>query len=284
MLFIILPVHNRIEKTRAIVDDLRHQTMDDWHLLLIDDGSTDGTAAAVAALVPVVKLTIIRGNGTLWWAGALQQAWLALRDEPFRPRDAVLILNDDVTIAPNFLVSGLKCLDEDRGRWLQAIAIGDDAAEPLAGIEADLVQLCFRPAVPGAPVNCLSTRGLLLDFESFRNSGGFRPRLLPQYLSDYEFTLRAHRRGIRLGTCGRFRLKADLRTTGIRSTAGVGLGDFLSMAFHNRHAENPFRLSLFVVLCCPWWSIPANLLRLWYAFSGQIVRAARNSLDHRVGM
>jgi GT2 family glycosyltransferase len=283
MLFIILPVHNRIEKTRAAVADLCRQTRGDWHLLLIDDGSTDGTAAAVTALVPDGKLTIIRGDGKLWWAGALQQAWLALRREPPRPRDAVLILNDDVTIAPDFLASGLACLDEDRGRWLQAIASGDGAVEPLAGIEADLVRLRFRPALPGAPVNCLSTRGLLLDFESFRNSGGFRPRFLPHYLSDYEFTLRAHRRGIRLGTCERFWLKADLRTTGIRSTAGAGIGDFLAMAFDNRHAENPFRLSLFVLLCCPWWSIPANLLRLWYGFSGQIMRAARNSLDHRVG-
>lgn len=276
MLFIILPVHGRIEKTREIVGDICRQTVSDWHLMLIDDGSTDGTADTVKTLIAASRLTIISGDGSLWWGGALQKAWKALNSHPASVNDAVLILNNDVRIAPDFLEVGLRCLEVDRARWVQAIATSSDGAPPVGGVHADLERLEFMAAAPGIPVNCLSTRGLLMSLQSFQRSGGLRPWFLPHYLSDYEFTIRAAHRGIPLVTCAEFVLEMDRQTTGVRHTANVGLANFLRMAFSNRYVENPFHFCAFVILCCPWWSIPVNLLRVWFRF----FRNAYGSVRH----
>ena len=48
-IYILLPVHNRREVTRGFVECLAAQTFSDYHLVLIDDGSTDGTAEMVQA-------------------------------------------------------------------------------------------------------------------------------------------------------------------------------------------------------------------------------------------
>ena len=46
-LYILLPVHNRCDITREFIDCLKAQTFQDYHLVLIDDGSTDGTEQMV---------------------------------------------------------------------------------------------------------------------------------------------------------------------------------------------------------------------------------------------
>ena len=60
-IYILLPVHNRREITRDFIDCLVTQTCQNYHLVLIDDGSTDGTDQMVRERVE--NLTVIRGNG-----------------------------------------------------------------------------------------------------------------------------------------------------------------------------------------------------------------------------
>jgi glycosyltransferase involved in cell wall biosynthesis len=44
---IILPTYNRADSVTRAVDSVLRQTFKDWELLVIDDGSTDGTAAVI---------------------------------------------------------------------------------------------------------------------------------------------------------------------------------------------------------------------------------------------
>ena len=78
-ILIILPVHNRRATTALFIRCLRAQTYTNWHLLLIDDGPTDGTADMVRS--EISKLTVLCGIGSWWWAGALHQGyrWLGAR-------------------------------------------------------------------------------------------------------------------------------------------------------------------------------------------------------------
>ena len=76
-LYILLPVHNRRETTRRFLECLRAQTFQDYHLLLIDDGSTDGTAEMAREFIST--LTVLGGSGDWWWAGSLplrEDLWL----------------------------------------------------------------------------------------------------------------------------------------------------------------------------------------------------------------
>jgi len=45
---VILPVYNRAGLLNGAINSVIHQTFDDWELIIIDDGSTDGTAEVCA--------------------------------------------------------------------------------------------------------------------------------------------------------------------------------------------------------------------------------------------
>ena len=65
----------------------------DLSVVLFDDGSTDGTAAAVATEFP--ETIILHGNGDAYWNGGMSRAWTRALD--FRA-DGYLWLNDDVEL------------------------------------------------------------------------------------------------------------------------------------------------------------------------------------------
>ena len=123
MLHVVLPVHNRRPITEAFVRALRMQTVDQYRLLLVNDGCTDGTVGAVQMLLPASQLKVIHGDGQLWWAGALQRAWQSLSESPADDADAVLITNDDVSIDPDFLAAGLAVLAEHPIACIQPMGI-----------------------------------------------------------------------------------------------------------------------------------------------------------------
>jgi hypothetical protein len=96
--YVLTPVHDRKALTERFLRCLIDQTDRDYHLVLVDDGSRDGTAEMARSMIP--SATIIRGSGNWWWAGSLEQARRWLLRQPSRPGDLVLIANDDTTFGP----------------------------------------------------------------------------------------------------------------------------------------------------------------------------------------
>ena len=70
--FVVIPVHNRLEFTRACLASLREQSYRDFTIVVVDDGSTDGTYATLAEEFP--EVTLLWGDGDLWWTGAMNRA------------------------------------------------------------------------------------------------------------------------------------------------------------------------------------------------------------------
>ena len=274
MLHIVLPVHNRRPITEAFVLALGLQTIDDYQLLLVDDGCSDGTVDAVRALLPAGRLTVIRGDGDLWWAGALHRAWKLLSALPATSSDAVLLINDDVAIEPGFLAVGLAVLAEHPAACIQAMGIDKASGERDHGAVVDRVRLRFRPAAEGEAPDCLSTRGLLMSLLTFAGSSGFRPERLPHYLSDYEFTLRLACSGVPLLVDPRFQLVADHRSSGDADYDGRNLRDFVARSLSNRAKYNPRHWAALAWMVCPWWIAPLQVARIWAAFIRRGLRVA----------
>lgn len=271
---ILLPVHNRAAVTAAFAHALVQQEMQDFHLVLIDDGCTDDTVERVTRVVPQEKLTVLRGDGTLWWAGALQLGYEFLRRSSSGGEDAVLIANDDMSFEPDFLRRGLEVLSEDPRAAIQAVGHDQLTGNVDCGAVVNLVTLRFRGAEMGERPNCLSTRGLLLSARVFLESGGFRPDRLPHYMSDYEFTIRLHRAGAPLRCDDRFHAVVRLELTGQSRYRHDGLKSFIRAAFSNRMKHNPRHVSAFVMMTCPPWIVPLHLLRIWAKFAFHFFRAA----------
>lgn len=207
---VVMPVFNRLEMTRKMLACLRSQETDEpLHIIVVDDGSTDGTDVYLAAQVDV---TVLRGDGNLWWGGAVD---LALRRvfKVAAAGDWVLLANNDTSFDSGFVQ---KLLDAARRHAPAAVGsiIRDEQAPHRmlsigACIDAWKLLITDQLVLSGpdgneAPhggvfqVDALSGRGVLFSVSALMAAGGMRPRWLPHYLGDYELSLRLQSQGCRL--------------------------------------------------------------------------------------
>ncbi len=258
-LYILLPVHNRRDITARFIACLKEQSFQDFHLVLIDDGSTDGTAEMVGESIQ--SLTVLRGKGSWWWGGSLHQGYNWIKKHAKASGRAVMIINDDTRVEDDFLETGLRLL-EGRERTLIGSACYSMQSEKLmdAGVSIDWSTLAIVPAVKPEEINCLSTRGLFLHMKDFLELGGFHPVLVPHYLSDYEYTVRAYNRGFKLRAPIELKIWDDETTTGIRKFQGSRLKQFYTRYFSKRSTHNLAAWLGFIWLVCP---SPYKFKNLW---------------------
>lgn len=248
---ILLPVHNRCETTRRFINCLKVQTHQDFQLILIDDGSTDGTDEIVRN--EIKSNTVLKGHGDWWWAGSLQQGYNWLKTQKPPSNDVILIINDDTVFGPHFLENAMTVLRNKPKTFLLATCYSQHTGELVdAGIYADWKKFSFEKPSTGRPVNCLSTRGLFFRVADFFIVGGFHPRLLPHYLSDYEFTIRARRKGIDLTTDPSVKIWFDPATTGNHRIENKTVSGAIRTVFSRKSAINPLAMAIFVAFACPW--------------------------------
>jgi GT2 family glycosyltransferase len=273
-IYVLAPVHNRRALTERFVRCLAAQTDQGFHLVLVDDGSKDGTAEMVSSILP--SATILRGTGRWWWAGSLEQARRWLMGQPSSSGDLVLIANDDTTFAPDFLGAARALMGRAPRSLLLARPISARNGEPGAlGTTVDWRRLTFKPALAAEDVDVFPTRGLFLRREDFIDLGRFHTVLLPHYLSDYEFTLRAARRGFELRTDPSVQLVMDEAATGIRTLDLSSAGGYLRSVLSIKATKNPIYWTTFVLLASPRRLLARNLLQVWYRFGTGLLRAIR---------
>lgn len=260
--YILLPVHNRRNITQNFIECLKSQTYQNYELILIDDGSIDGTAEMVANQISNLK--IITGKGNWWWAGGLQQGINWLKANFTDPTDVVLMMNDDVFIKPDFLEIGLKLLQRMPNTLLQAQCYSMQTELCLdVGTKADFNTFTFSTPNSYEEINCLSTRGLFISWQDLQKVGDFHPKLLPHYLSDYEFTIRAHRKGLTLCTQPELKVWLNEETTGFHPREKLQFTSILKRYFSRRSSSNKIDWTMFVLLACPKDKILINLGRVW---------------------
>lgn len=268
-LHILLPVHNRRETTVRFVKALGQQTRREFRLILIDDGSSDGTAAAVRALWPAVE--VVAGDGNWWWAGCLEQGCRHLRRTGVADDDILLLMNDDVDIGPRFLEEALGEFRETRDTLLLARQVDVRTGEAIdhgGGVRADLRELRFAAAGAPEEINCLPTRGLFLKWRDMGRVGGFRPDYLPHYLSDYEFTIRAWKKGLHLKVARKASLGVKMGQSGrsLKNLYAEPRARRFGLIFSERFKDNPITWSAFVWLAAPPWRKPYLWLKIWMHF------------------
>ena len=259
---ILLPVHNRRKITERFVRCLERQTVRGFTLILIDDGSIDGTSDMVRSILP--DTIVLRGDGRLWWAGSLQRGLDCLRRSRVADDDLVLFINDDVTVAPDYLERALRVMANRRGSFvLSRFKSPGHNAPRETGTHADLENLLFKVTKNSDDINCLSTQGLFAHWGDVRAVGDFHPRLLPHYLSDYEYTLRAHRMGFKCETSAELVIDLDPETTGFHQIDERRFTLFLRKFFSLKSPGNPIYFSTFVWLACPRSRLLPCLIRVW---------------------
>jgi len=242
---------------------MQFQTYDNYHLLLIDDGSTDGTVEMVRERIQ--NVTVLKGTGAWWWSGSLQQGIEWLKKNNINLNDIVLFINDDVTFDKFFLKTALELIKNKGEKALLLAQLIDKQSGLLleSGIEADLKRMKFKRASSPEKINCLSTRGLFLIFSDLLSIGNFYPLILPHYWSDYEFTIRAHRKGFQLYTSKELTVAFDEKQTGFHNFGLMKFSKFAVKFFSKKSVPNPVYRSIFITLTAPKLYIPFLIGVTW---------------------
>lgn len=210
MIFVLLPVFNRIQMTRRVLECLRAQCLDEHlRIIVIDDGSTDGTGYFLSEQKDI---TVLVGDGSLWWGGAIElglQYVLGQADEA----DSVLMVNNDTAFSDDFVQElldtaraqapaavGSVIRDEQPPHRLLSVGAQIDAWKLLVRDRFDGIDKAAAPedSCEAVEVDALSGRGVLFPVSALKKVNGMRPRWLPHYLADYELSLRLRSAGCRL--------------------------------------------------------------------------------------
>ena len=112
---VILTCFNRKKKTCTCLKEL-YKDLERYNavypniileVFLVDDGCTDGTSEAVRLLFADKYMHIIKGSGSLFWAGGMRLAW----NEAFKQHikwDFYLLINDDTILLPGAFLELMK--------------------------------------------------------------------------------------------------------------------------------------------------------------------------------
>jgi len=126
---VLITCHNRRIKTLRCLRALFANSLPEGtllHTILVDDGSTDGTANAVKERFPDVGILV--GEGCLYWNGGMRVAFSAAMKADY---DFYLWLNDDTLLYPDALARLLITADrlyQTQGK--EAIVVGSTQADP----------------------------------------------------------------------------------------------------------------------------------------------------------
>jgi N-acetylglucosaminyl-diphospho-decaprenol L-rhamnosyltransferase len=204
---VLVPVFNRLELTRRVLDCLQNQKVDEpLRLIVIDDGSTDGTANFLATQL---KITVLKGDGSLWWGGAIESGLQRVLED-CQLSDWVLLVNNDTQFDANFVQRLLDTARTHAPAAVGSVICNEAVPDQLLSIGPVLdtwrLKVCdkleqtrLRDSAKGPhPVDALSGRGTLYPVAAFHSAGTMKTAWLPHYLADYELALRVRNAGYKL--------------------------------------------------------------------------------------
>lgn len=197
-LAVVVPTYNRWHEAREALACLGQSTYENFQIVLIEDGCTDGTAESCQREFPNVHL--LHGDGNLWWSGAINKGVEYALD---CGAEAIVWLNDDNRVEPETLArmvesfartgdKSVTCartkstatgIDEWIGeppRWHREF--GHWTAPDLSAADVPL----HHP--PGG-------RGVLIPARCFHEIGLVDQKNFPHYWGDHDFHYRAMKAG-----------------------------------------------------------------------------------------
>ena len=192
MIYVLIPVFNRKTLTLECLASFSKQTYKDYEIVVVDDGSTDGSAETIRDTYPEVR--ILKGPGGWWWAKSLNKGLAQILPHA-NPEDFVLIINNDVEVKPDYLEKMLGASKAHGraivGSFLRDFVTGQEIRKSTS-IDWRTFSLKF-----GENIDSLTTRGILIPIEVFQEIHGFTP-LLPHHGADLNFSMQAKRLGFTL--------------------------------------------------------------------------------------
>lgn len=200
--FIVTPVHNGIKHTLAYLKSIFKSQYRNFEVILVDDGSSDGSSEIISKEFPDVH--IVKGDGNLWWSGATN---LGVAKAIESRAEYIFTVNNDVTVEPDFLTNLVKVsqknpnaligckinyLKKPNKVWYFGAYIDRDIADIniINGKDSEFKGVTNSEVLTGM--------GVLIPVKVFSRIGLYDVKHLPQYMADSDFSMRASKAGFKL--------------------------------------------------------------------------------------
>ncbi|MGE5340730.1 MAG: glycosyltransferase family 2 protein [Candidatus Omnitrophota bacterium] len=287
-LSIVIPTFNRKDSILHVLTSLTEQDAGgiDCSIIVVVDGSTDGTQQAIRTRFPDVIL--VEGTGHWWWTKSVNEG---CRKAVENHSDAVLLLNDDIDLDDHFLRALIQAHHREPQAVIGSLNVTHEPEKKiffsgsaamgwwngtleryhpfLSPYDGTLTGLHPTIVAPG--------RGLLIPVSVFETIGYFDEKGLPQYKADYDFVLRAHKRGIPCRVSWDAVVWVHVETSGKGATFTKGsLASFIRSLFQTHSRVNVYRNWIYYKRHYPWRAFPflpfaacRILIRQLHAFLNQ---------------
>ena len=211
MIYIIIPVFNRLHFTIECIRSLMSQSYKHFKIILVDDGSTDGTAAYLTAHFS--DIIIVAGDGNLWWAGATNKGVQKALQMSSSGNDFILTLNNDLVVKEDYLQSLLEVHFNQPKAMVGSVSVNIEDPETIhfAGTRWNSKTAKYQPVLNKKPsysqlkkkyseikTDLLPGRGILIPMQLFKEIGLYDTQHFPHYMADEDFSLRAKAAGYQL--------------------------------------------------------------------------------------
>ncbi|RIJ34369.1 glycosyltransferase family 2 protein [Pontibacter oryzae] len=203
MLYIVIPVFNRKNFTRECLLSLKRGTNQKYKVIVVDDGSTDGTADMLREEFPEVE--ILFGDGNLFWTASVN---MGIKHALQLGAEYVMTLNNDLEVAEDYIENTYIWMAKKPAAVIGALEMDAGTREPAFGGEiVDFKRNKVRYLLEELPkeqqvglhkVSQLPGRGLLIPRAVFEKIGLLDQDRFPHYVADYDFTHTALRNGFEL--------------------------------------------------------------------------------------
>jgi GT2 family glycosyltransferase len=203
MMYIVIPVFNRKVFTRDCLNSLREQTDRRFKVIIVDDGSTDGTSQMLKDEFP--EVTVLNGDGNLFWTASVNMGIKLALDEG---ADYIMTMNNDVIATKEYIHNMYKWIEKKPDAVMGSLEIDavtkkiNFAGERISWATGSYISLLN--IVPESEhhglhaVTHLPGRGLLIPRKVFEKIGLFDQKVFPHYMADFDFTHKLLRHGFEM--------------------------------------------------------------------------------------